>query len=64
MLDWKPPTQVYSVQNIKWNEFMIDWKPPTQFYSIPKVIDSMAKTYKQKYKKIEVRNWMIRRLFF
>ena len=48
MLDWKPPTQVYSVQNIKRNEFMIDWKPPTQFYSIPKVIDSMAKTYKQK----------------
>jgi len=51
MLDCKPTTQVYSVQNIKRNEFMIDWKPPTQFYSIPKVIDSMAKTYKQKYTK-------------
>ena len=54
MLDCKSTTQVYSVQNIKQNEFMIDWKPPTQFYSILKVIDSMAKTYKQKYKKIEV----------
>ena len=51
MLDCKSTTQVYSVQNIKQNEFMIDWKPPTQFYSIPKVIDSMAKTYKQKYTK-------------
>jgi len=51
MLDWKSPTQVYSFQNIKQNEFMIDWKSPTQFYSIPKVIDSMAKTYKQKYTK-------------
>ena len=53
MLDCKPTTQVYSVQNIKRNEFMIDWKPPTQFYSIPKVIDSMAKTYKQKYQKVK-----------
>ena len=51
MLDWKPPTQVYSVQNIKRNEFMFDWKPPTQIYSISKVIDLMAKTYKQKYTK-------------
>ena len=51
MLDWKPPTQVYLVQNIKRNEFMFDWKPPTQIYSIPKVIDSMTKTYKQKYTK-------------
>ena len=34
---------------------MFDWKPPTQIYSILKVIDSMAKTYKLKYKKIEVR---------
>ena len=51
MLDWKSLTQVYSVQNIKWNEFMFDWKPLTQIYSIPKVIDSMAKTYKQKYTK-------------
>ena len=48
MLDCKPTTQVYSVQNIKQNEFMFDWKPPTQIYSIPKV---MAKTYKQKYTK-------------
>ena len=53
MLDWKPPTQVYLVQNIKQNEFMFDWKPPTQIYSIPKVIDSMAKTYKQKYQKVK-----------
>ena len=53
MLDWKPPTQVYSVQNIKWNEFMFDWKPPTQIYSILKVIDSMTKTYKQKYQKVK-----------
>ena len=51
MLDWKPLTQVYSVQNIKQNEFMFDWKPPTQIYSIPKVIDSIAKTYKQKLPK-------------
>ena len=52
MLDCKSTTQVYSVQNIKQNEFMFDWKPPTQIYSIPKVIDSMAKTYKQKYQKV------------
>ena len=49
MLDWKPPTQVYSVQN---NEFMFDWKSLTQIYSILKVIDSMVKTYKQKYQKV------------
>ena len=32
---------------------MIDWKPPTQFYLILKVIDSMAKTYKQKYQRVK-----------
>ena len=32
---------------------MFDWKPPTQIYSILKVIDSMTKTYKQKYQKIK-----------
>ena len=32
---------------------MFDWKSPTQIYSILKVIDLMAKTYKQKYQKVK-----------